>query len=163
MKELQKTGIRFIDKGLQLGIMGMNVNRLFEALERDWIEENTQKAYQKIHGIDCCGSCCEKPSELQQILYASYAGMFKYLYHTMKLGKLMVERFDHQSKQFVSHEYNKEKDGLAPFGLDRLKVNINFDASKDLPEKGICAVWIPTKKVAYPKITLEYDDESSVR
>lgn len=164
MKNLQKYGITITCKsGITKGVIGGNTTRLFELLSHDWIKPNSEKADNKCHDINCCGTCCASLSLLQQIMYCSYPDMFKYLYHHMEFGKLNVENFDHSSGQFITHKYNKEKDGLSPFGLDRPTIKKDFDAYTQLPKTGIGSIWIPTKKIAHQKPTLIYEDEAPVR
>jgi hypothetical protein len=164
MKDLQKFGITITCKGgLTKGIIGGNTSHLFEVLACKWLKPNSEKAYNKLHNADCCGTCCESIESLQQIIWASYPNMFKYFYHNAGFGKLIIENFDHRSGKFITHEYDKDKDGLTPFGLDRIKFGGNFNASPQLPETGIGSIWIPTKKIEHSKPTLVYEDTAPVR
>jgi len=155
MKGLQKFGMTSTNRGgLVKEIIGGNTTGIVEILTRDWLNPNIKKAYSKLSGTDCYDTCCAASmSILQQIIYLSYASMFKYFYHRAGLGKLFIE----------NHEYDKNKDGLVPFGLDRMRMGGYFAASKQLPEAGIAQVWMPTKKIAHPQPTLIYEDEAPVR
>ncbi len=153
MESLQKSGINISEKNhVRIGIMGGNIDHLFKFLKHDWIEPNKKKASQRLHGIACYDSCCQMPLVgLQQFVWSSYPAMFSYLFHLMGFNKLPVKQFDFKSEQFVTHPYNKDKDGLHPFGLDRFTSKIMING------------YIPTKKFNYPNTALIYDDNSLIQ
>jgi len=67
-----------------------------------------------------------------QIVYYSYPDMFKYFCHLENQGTLTID----------GKVYNKEKDGLSPFGLKSILDKLNF-----IPKNQNISLEIPTKEI----------------
>jgi len=165
ISDLQKFGLHIKDQfEIRCRIFGGNTDGLPELLSSKWLRPNTEKLQKKLRGVDCCcNSCSTNIDELQQVIYFSYQAMFAYFYHIADFGKLYVEKFDPKSNKFVTSVYDKFKHGFEPFGSDRRKFIDTFRGYDKLPVSSRNYVWAPTKKIAYPKATLMYNDNDPVR
>lgn len=140
-----------------------NDKRLFEVLKNEWFKQVVEVLETMLRGQYCYGNCCRGVFHLQQIVYCSYPSMFQYFYHFAGLGTLYIKEYDAVLGKNVSRMYDKEKDGLGVFGIDRIKCRQYLKADPSLPKREISSFWIPTKKVVMPRVELLYDDTAPVR
>ncbi len=98
-------------------------------------------------------------THLQQIIYQSHPLTYAYLYHLQKHGVLKLDK---------KTAYEPSRHGLEPFGFDDIKryhqfeipgIVTNSNASSSDYNDLYCKnkLWIPTKKVNVPPISLDYD------
>lgn len=138
-------------------ILSRHNNNMLEAVKFALIDLNIQRAYNALNDDFYNPSnrrdrTAMKP--LQQIVYDSYGNMFKYFFHLS--GEGVVKVYDNSTGNWSLVPYDKEANGLKPFGLKHLKyLEFEGKSSRVLGER-----WAPrgpTKKVKLPPAEHKYD------
>ena len=153
-------------------IISNDNKHLFEAIEWALIQLNIERAYNALKGTFYNVSHTQPRGSmepLQQVVYDSYLSMFKYFYYLEGYGKLTVPKHipvevklpDGSTRSEIKttyRDYDKDKDGLKPFGLEYLLSVMQFTSdNKQFEEGSFGKLWIPTKKVNLPPAGLEYN------
>lgn len=152
---MARGGFLGFEDGFQ--IISNHNQHLLEAIEWVLVVLNIKRAHNALQGkfYDFCGRQPEGPMKpLQQIIYDTYPDMFKYFYHLEGYGKMEVLEYtlgkDGEIIRTDYRDYDAGRDGLEPFGLNRIQREFRFvsDNEKFLERPHI---WVPTKEILLPR------------